>query len=243
MTIKVNDIEFNKLPCMIYQNESLDLEHTVIMIHGFNNDKYECSKIALKLARLGYQVVCFDMEGHGDRKNDLMKGIESDVDYGNLLFRLIEQTSNEVIGLHPHIKNKTKSIIGLSMGANVVNHLLSKPLDYHNRVSVLGALSFVDLLSYSMEKKDLEDYVSQDEKALLHYVDTLDPSKHMLPTVTGQTLFINASNDDSIPSKYTKAPYDRWLADNDQYTYYEEEEYHYVSNTMVDKIIEFIKTS
>lgn len=237
MSINVEKEVVKNIPCMAYRNNEMNLDHTIVMIHGFSNDKYEPSKIALQLAELGYEVVCFDIDGHGERYKDLFKDLSSDADFGQMIYKLLQQTSEELRSLMDCIKTSKISLVGISFGANVVNMLLDDQ-SIDGSVSILGALSFTDLLIYNMEKQGLDDFTTQEEKDLLRFVQSIDPS---LMAINHKALFINASKDDDIPAEYTRTIFDKKWASNPDYRYYEEEEYHYVSNTMILEVINFFK--
>ena len=242
MNINVEQKNINELPCLIYSNNNISREHTIILIHGFNNDKYEGSKVALKLAGLGYQVISFDIDGHGDRSRNLFEKINSDVDFGKLLFHLIEKTSDEVVSLCERIDSAKMSVIGISLGANVVNHLIKKNINFDKRISVLGALSFVDQIIYSMEKNSINDFNTNEEKELINYVMGLDPLKYLNDhTIDCQWLLINGAKDDNVPAKFTRNIYEGLFKNNKKIEYYEEDEYHYFSNDMIEKVINFIQ--
>lgn len=242
MNINVELKNISELPCMIYSNHDIDREHTIILIHGFNNDKYEGSKVALKLAGLGYQVISFDIDGHGDRSRSLFDKINSDADFGKLLFHLIEKTSEEVVSLCERIESAKTSVIGISLGANVVNHLIKENIGFDKCISVLGALSFVDQVIYSMEKNSINDFNTKEEKELINYVMDLDPLQYMNNHIIDcQWLLINGVKDDDVPAQFTRNIYEDLLKGNEKIEYYEEDEYHYFSNDMIEKVISFIQ--
>jgi len=242
MSIKVEEKLISGIPCLIYTNNQKTKKHTVITVHGFNNDKYELSKVSLKLAKGGYEVISFDLEGHGDRPGDLYENIQSDVDFACLIFGLVEKTGHDIKLLYKTITNPEISLLGISLGGQVVNHLIKSDLEFTKSISVLGALSFVDQIVYSMEKTSEADFHSNQECELLEYVKSLDP-KDVIKSkgLSGRYLFINALKDDNVPPEFTKSVYDEYLSNNETIDYYEEDEYHFLSNSMIEKVIGFIE--
>lgn len=230
------------IPSLLFYEESSRKNPLVLIVHGFNNDKYEGTKIALKLAQKGFSVLCFDIDKHGDRYEGFMERIDSDVSFGNALFTILENTSNDIdnlikaVGGHMSVDSSRIGLIGISHGANICNYYISKN-DIASCVSMLGSPNFIDLMVYAMEKESVDDFVTAEESKMLDFVGKLNPYERLKVCKTPLFL-INASKDDNVPFVFSETLY-KECSESSDIEFELEDEYHFVSNSMIDKAIKW----
>lgn len=176
----------NNIPTLLFYNDGAVNLPLILVVHGFNNDKYEGTKLALQLTEVGFAVLCFDIDRNGARYDGFMESIDSDVAFGTELFKVIENTDLDFEPLldfyadDPRIDTINLGIVGFSIGANIANYELGRLKNLNACVSLLGSPKFVDLLVYSMEKELVGDFKTDDELKLLRYVESLDPREAIL---------------------------------------------------------------
>ena len=242
MKIMTEVKRIENIPSLLFYEDMSVNKPLVLIVHGFNNDKYEGTKLAMKLAQKDFAVLCIDIEKHGERYDGFMDKIDSDVAFGNVLFKILENTSYDLervikaVGSHRAVDTRKVGLIGISHGANVCNYFISKH-DMVSCVSILGSPNFVKLLSYSMEKNSEEGYTTSEEKELLAYVTKLNPFDR-LKTCNTPLLLINGSKDDNVPYSFSESLYIE-VADSEVVDFILEDEFHYVSRTMEEKAIEW----
>jgi len=240
---------YEGIPTLLFYVENSRNNPLVVICHGFNNDKYEGSKIALKLCQEGFTVLCFDIDRHGGRYDGFMELIDSDTKFGTELFRILENTHNdihkllEVMSKHDAVNSDEIGLVGISHGANICNYELAHNSKIKVCVSLLGTPNFEDQIVYSMEKESVDDFSSVEEKKLLQYVQALDPRNHFMDkNIICSWLLINGSKDDDVPSRFSESFYNE-----NKYNYNGiidliiEDEFHHVSEGMINSTIKWMK--
>lgn len=240
---EINNIE--DIPAILFYREGAIRDPIVTVFHGFGNDKYEGTKLALKLCKEGFAVLCFDADRHGERYDGFIELIDSDVGFGNELFRVLENTASDfkvlrkAMDKHPSVDVNRLGLVGISHGANICNYILTKTSDIKACVSLLGAPDFEGLIVYSMEKESVDDFTTDDEKNLLDYVRKLNPYSDLLLSSI-PLLMINGSKDDNVPYKFSES-LSMEMKNQGTTAFDLEDEFHYVSSTMEDKTIAWLR--
>lgn len=240
---------YNEIPTLLYYPEDGENLPLIIFCHGFGNDKFEGSNLSLKLALEGYAVLCFDIYRHGSRYDGFMENIDSDASFGMALFSVIENTHKDIdLLINIFAKDARVNIdklgfVGYSLGANICNYELVNRKNISICVSILGSPNFVDLLTHGMEKDNVDQFETSEEIELLEYVETLDPIEKLRNSeVDCSWLMINAKKDENIPLKYSSDLFTEikgiWKSNIE---FRVEDEYHHVSNSMIDNTVSWIK--
>lgn len=242
--------EYKGIPYILFYDESVIKQPLMIIAHGFNNDKFEGMKYALKLAQEGVSTLCLDLSRQGDRYDGFMEHIKSDLDFGNILFSTLEESSEDIEKIIDLIKGRKQfdskriGITGISHGANLSYYMLKKNSRIKLAVPILGAPNFEELLAYSMEK-ELEEFLSDKEKELLDFVRRLNPKIHIDKQETRPLFMINGKNDEDIPCSFAKMMYEsikeRYQKNNGCLAMLITEDGHHLSDEMIDSAIEWIK--
>lgn len=249
MKVIVESNIYHEIPTLLFHPEGGENLPLIIFCHGFGNDKFEGSNLSLRLAQEGYAVLCFDMDRHGPRYDGFMEKIDSDASFGTVLFSVIENTHNDIdllidsLAEDTRVNIETVGLVGYSLGANLCNYELVNRKNISVCVSILGSPNFVDLLTYSMEKDSIDQFETSEEMKLLKYVGRLDPIEKLRNSeLNCAWLMINATKDDNIPLKFSQDLFseieDTWQSDIE---FIVEDEYHHVSNTMMDQTISWFK--
>jgi fermentation-respiration switch protein FrsA (DUF1100 family) len=239
---------YNNIPSLLFYPEGAKNLPLVIFCHGFSNDKFEGSCLGLKLALEGYAVLSFDMDRHGERYDGFIEKIDSDLSFLKEVFSIIENTHKDIDLLLEEVKKDARinsdkiAMIGYSLGANICNHQLVNRDNISVCVSIIGSPNFTELMLHTLHKDHVTD-LDDKEKDLLEYVKSLDPIDQLRQ---GQLdcpyLMINGKKDDTIPYKHSQDLFlqvkDTWVSDID---FILEDEYHFVSNSMMDSTIDWIK--
>lgn len=230
------------IPTLLFYEESSENNPLVMIIHGFGNDKFEGTQIALKLSMKGFSVLTMDIDKHGERYDGFLEKIDSDASFGKALFNVLVNTCDDIdlllreIKSHKSVDTKKFGLIGISHGANICNYYISKN-DIESCVSILGTPNFVDQIVYSMEKESVNDFESAEEKEILEFVTKLNPYEK-LKTQQTSLLMINALKDDDVPYKFSEALFIECAEERD-INFILEDEFHFVSDRMIDKAVEW----
>ncbi|MCC5895201.1 MAG: dienelactone hydrolase family protein [Alkalibacterium sp.] len=241
-------LSIDSIPSVLVYPEKSVSNPLVLVFHGYGNDKYEGIKLALKLSKEGFAVLCFDAYGQGDRRNESMDQVTSDSEFGMRLFKIVEKTLTDVRKIIFHLENHHAvnthyiGLIGLSHGANSVYYINDKISDVKSSVAILGAPDFEALLIYAMEFTSTIEFKSAEEQSVLNYVQELNPYEDLKNTKV-PLLMINAKNDDSVP--YTIAQnlkIKETQPTNQIRELVLEEGHHFVSDIMENHAINWTKT-
>lgn len=230
------------IPTLLFYEESSENNPLVLIIHGFGNDKYEGTKVAIRLSQKGFSVICMDIDKHGERYDGYMEKVDSDASFGKALFTILENTYDDIckllIGIRNHksVDNTKVGLIGISHGANICNYYISKN-DIASCVSILGTPDFVNQIVYSMEKESVDDFDSEEEREMLGFISSLNPYEKLKIRET-PLLMINASKDDNVPHKFSESLVKECVDERDV-EFILEDEFHFVSDSMIDKAIEW----
>lgn len=248
MKISTEVSVINDISTLLFYKEGTSNLPLIMIVHGFGNDKYEGAKLALKLSEVGFAVLCFDIDRHGARYNGFMDHLDNDVALGKELFTVVENTYLDIEKLLRALSDNDRldinrlGIVGLSIGANIANYGLGRLKNLKACVSLLGSPNFEELLVYCMEKDSVKDFITDEEKNLLTYVQSLDPKDCILNTETPcPWLMINGSKDDNVPAAFAVNFYetykDMYRSDIESIV---EDEFHYVSDSMIGKTVEWL---
>ena len=174
--------DFYKIPA--YTLSSPDFKTTVIVIHGYGGNKEELLGLSFRISELGFNVITFDLRGHGQNINPLNIDILKDVNY---LFDLKRQNgkiisighslggrlslvsnANVRIGISPALdrtySDQTKTIIN-----NLRKYRVTEIENYINW-RILNNLPVVDS---SLTKSDFIIYGSRDVPEIIKYCEKL----------------------------------------------------------------------
>lgn len=242
---------YKSIPYVLYTSVNMKKAPVIIVGHGFNNDKLEGSKLALRLAWKGFSVICFDLHNQGDRYNGFMESIENDCQFGTVLFNVIEESAKDVDHLFELIDQDSRldgnrvGFVGISHGANLGFYTLSQNKRIKTLVSLIGAPDFISLIVDGMEKEGLEDFETEEEKILLSYVKSLNPLDYLIHEEVRPMMIINGSKDDNVPYVFSETYYkkvkERYDTIGGDIVFEVEDEYHYVSDTMLDKSVSWLE--
>jgi dienelactone hydrolase len=239
------------IPYMLFYEEGAVNLPLVIIGHGYDNDMYEGTSYALKLANEGIAALCFTMAKQGERYDGFMDNITCDADFGKALFTIIEESYDDLETLMDHFSKDERidgdriAISGLSHGANLCYYALKKNKRLKAAVPILGSPNFTELIIYSMDKESQEQFTDSKEIELLDYIKALDPYDYLINDEKRPMLLINGEKDDNIPAKFSKefhqkvtlnskngaSPVELFIAD----------EFHYVSREMIERAIEWFR--
>ncbi|QVK18375.1 alpha/beta hydrolase [Mycoplasmatota bacterium] len=246
-------IELNKhldIPYLLYYLENSKNCPLVIMGHGFNNDKYEGSDIAIKLASKEVCVLSFDLYKQGERYDGFLDKVKSDAEFGYTLFNIIKKSNEDLLKLIDFFKQDDKvdaskiGMLGFSLGANLCFYSFANNKDLKFAVPILGSPDFTNLLIYSMEKENESDFKTQEEIKLLEFIKGIDPYDNLVQNENRHLFIINGTKDDDVPSRFSENFYQeikkRYDLNDSKVELLITDDNHYVSNEMKDNAIEWI---
>lgn len=243
--------KYEDIPYLFFSEEGAKGQPMVIIAHGFNNDKFEGVKYALRLANEGIGALCFDLAKQGERYDGFMESMECDADFGNVLFTIIKESCEDVNKLINYLKqdarvdNSRIGISGFSHGANLCYYVLSQNEEIKAAVPILGAPDFLELIIYSMEKDKEDDFMNQKEQELLKFVKELNPISYLLEKEKRGMLLINAQKDKDVPPDITMKFYekviDRYEELPSDFELFLPDGSHSISDEMIEKAISWLR--
>ena len=246
---EINTIE--EIPYMLFYQEGAQNLPLVLINHGFNNDKYEGAHLALKLAGKGFCVITYDLHKHGERYNGFLENITCDADFGYALFNIIKSSYNDLEKIIKHFKSDVRidlkriGITGFSMGGILCFYALAHNPTIKVAVPILGSPDFTKQLLYSMEKENESHFNTEKEIKLLQFVKGMNPYQQLVENENRPLLMINASKDEDIPARHSvdfyntiKHRYDGVISSIEMFV---ADEFHYVSNDMLDKAVQWFE--
>ena len=239
------------IPYMLFYKADFKKIPLVIIAHGFNNNKYEGSDLAIRLAENGIGAITFDLYKQGQRYDGFLENVTCDAEFGYQIFNILKESYNDIKKLINLFKNDSRidgnrlGLAGISLGAKLCYYSLANNKDIKVAVPILGSPKFKESLIYSMEKENESDFIDTEEKELLEFVKKMDPYEYLVQNESRELLIINASKDDDVPAKFAIDFYDeiqsKYKENNTAIELFVADEFHYVSNEMKDKTIDWFK--
>lgn len=174
-------------------------KYGIILVHMYNNNRHDWDNLAVKLQKQGFEVLTFDLRGHGQSEGDLDKFTNSD--YQKMVF--------DVEAAKKFLKEKDRDLkiklVGASIGANIVLNyavmdpeieavaLLSPGLEYHGvttvdaitqyKKSLLIVASQDDKYSYTSSRKLFDTAPDSDRYKYFQVYKNAGHGTHMLTAV------------------------------------------------------------
>ncbi|MDA0120407.1 alpha/beta hydrolase family protein [Vibrio sp. T11.5] len=232
------------------QKESVN-NPLVIICHGWNNDKYEGSNLALNLALQGYSVICFDADKHGERDDGNAQNVTTHSDFSKRMVGVIKQNSDDIHTLIEHYQEDSRidpsriAVVGISMGAMSTFYSLAQNKRIKVAVPVLGSPDFVGLEKFALETDSVKKPLGDDEKLAIQYMADIDPCLYLIENEHRPMLIINGAKDDWVPANFAQNFYEklktRYANNNTEIEFKLADESHYFSNHMRDHTIKWLK--
>lgn len=198
--IKVNTTSFDGLELDAVKLMNHQTNKFVILVHGFNTDRYALLEQARIFDELGFNLLMIDQRGWGNSKGEYTTfGFKESLDILSWIKLLIDTDENVRIGLY-----------GVSMGASAVMMTLGYKLPKNVIFGIedCGYTSLVDVLKNKFGTKFLNPAIDLKVKhefgfnmSEINCVESM--KRNLLPT-----LFIHGTSDEVLPYDMCMRLYD-----------------------------------
>ncbi|KYN82973.1 hydrolase [Vibrio cidicii] len=222
----------------------------VIICHGWGNDKYEGSNLALNLALQGYSVICFDADKHGERDDGNAQNVSSHSSFIKRMTGVIKQNSDDINTLIEYYQEDIRidrsriAVVGISMGAMSTFYSLTQNQLIKVAVPILGSPDFVGLEKFALEADSVNKILSDDEELAIRHMAEIDPCLYLIENESRPMLIINGEKDDWVPANFAKDFYEKMKSkydkNNTEIEFNLADESHYFSNDMRDHTIKWL---
>ena len=243
----VEKVDLGEIVHLLYSNKELLKSPLVIICHGWNNDKYEGSNLALNLALQGYSVICFDSDSHGERNDGNAQSMGSHSRFIKRVTQVIKQNANDIDTLIKHYQEDIRidpsriALVGISVGAMSTFYSLTQNNQIKVAVPILGSPDFVGLEKFALKADSDNKTFNEDEKLAIRYMKEIDPCLYLLENESRPMLIINGERDDWVPAKFAKDFFEtvksKYDKNNTEIAFNLADESHYFSNDMRDHTI------
>lgn len=248
--VVVEKSKIGEIVSLLYCKKESVNNPLVIICHGWSNDKYEGSNLALKLALQGYAVICFDADKHGERDDGNALDVGSHSDFAKTMTGVIKQNSDDINTLIEYYQEDTRidpsrvAVVGISMGAMSTFYSLTKNERIKVAVPIIGSPDFVGLEKFVLEADSVNKALSDDEKLAIRYMAEIDPYLYLIENESRPMLIINGEKDDWVPASFSKGFYEKMKSkydkNNTEIEFSLVDESHYFSNDMRDHAIQWL---
>lgn len=248
--VVVEKSKIGEIAYLFYCKKESVNQPLVIICHGWDNDKYEGSNLALNLSLQGYSVICFDADKHGERHDGNAQNFSCHSDFIKRMTGVIKQNSADINTLVDHYQEDIRidpsriAVVGISMGAMSTFYSLTKNKHIKVAVPIIGSPDFVGLEKYALEADSVNKILSEDEKLAIKYMAEIDPCLYLIENETRPMLIINGEKDDWVPANFAKGFYEKikskYARNNIEIEFILADESHYFSNDMRDHTIKWL---